>query len=87
MGAGEVVCTLAQRALSARPFEIIIATSNGVVSNETPSLTEPSGSVMVMGSLGSSPASAMRRALISSKRPLRVARNGGFWAREGLYGG
>ena len=37
VGQEGVVLTFAQRALSASPFEIAIATSNGVVSNDTPS--------------------------------------------------
>jgi hypothetical protein len=45
--------TTATTALVARPFEIPIAISKGVVLFLIPSFTVPSGSVILMGSLGS----------------------------------
>lgn len=44
--------TLAAIAFCARPLAIAMATSNGEVTLDTPSLTEPSGKVILIGFFG-----------------------------------
>jgi hypothetical protein len=69
---------LATTTEAARPLEMPSATERGVVSHDVPSITFPSGSVILMGTRGLRARRAFWAAITSSYTAARSARKAGF---------